>query len=250
MVKKRVYQSFVVATNPVGESDLLVVLLTRETGKIRCIAKGAKKSKKRFMNVLEPFAHIDAVTRLASRSDLHFLESGSLKDGFESVRQDYRCFLGASLCLELVDLWCREGQREPEIYNLLWWYLKGLEAGRDVLVSTLIFQARLLDASGHMPPLGLCNKCGETITGRTVAYDPVTGQVACSRCSSGDGRYVMGVSSLKSIEFWTSQPLDKVFRLRINGLIMEETWKYLKTVHSGNLEKTPQSYRFLDELIK
>ncbi len=249
MVNKKVYHSLVISTGPTGESDLLVVLLTRECGKIRCIAKGAKKSKKRFMNALEPFAYIHAVARNGARSELFFLESATLKSGFEAIRQDYKRFMAASLCLELVDLWCRQEQQEPEIFHLLLWYLRCLDSGKDMLLSTLIFQARLLDAAGHMPPFDECTKCGSRTSGRHLGYNPVTGQVFCQGCTTGGGEYFMGMAAIRSLEFWVSQPLDKVFRLKVNSLVMAETWKYLKSVHSSILEKSPKSYRFLDPLL-
>ncbi len=249
MSEKRLLHSFVIETNPTGESDLLVTLLTLEFGKIICIAKGARKSKKRFMNVLDPFANIDAVVRTPSKTGLYFLENGWLKRGLESVRKDYSRFVLASLCLELVDLWCREHQAEKEIYRLLSWYLDSIEEGREYLLCTLIFKTRLLKACGFMPSLSICHGCRKELSGKYVGYEASTGQVFCKNCANGKAKRDLGISAIKSMDFWLAQPLAKVFRLRLNGEIMRQVWTYLRRVHSSCLEREPNAYRLTRDLL-
>ena len=249
MSEKRLLHSFVIETSPTGESDLLVTLLTLELGKIRCIAKGARKSKKRFMNVLDPFANIDAVVRTPTKTGLFFLENGWLKKGLESVRKDYSRFIMASLSLELVDLWCRELQAEKEIYRLLSWYLDSIEEGRDCLLCTLIFKTRLLKACGFMPSLSICHGCRNELSGKHVGYEVSTGQVFCENCGSGSRRRNLGISAIKSMNFWLAQPLAKVLRLRVNSETTLQVWTYLKKVHSNCLEREPNAYRLTRHLL-
>ncbi len=248
MFNKHLLQSIVIGTVATGESDLLVNLLTLQKGKIRCIAKGARKSRKRFMNVLEPFSSIDAVVREPSKTGLFFLESGSLKKGFESLRTNYTCFVMASLCLELIDLWCRERQAEKEIYRLLMWYLEGIENGRDCVLCTLIFKTRLLRACGFLPSLITCHGCRQELSGKRAEYDPGTGQVFCPGCSSSKGKHDVGMPTLKSMDFWQGQSIDKIFRLRINREVTREAWSYLKAVHSNVLEREPKAYQLAGKL--
>ncbi len=249
MSEKQLLHSFVIETNPTGESDLLVTLLTLELGKIRCIAKGARKSKKRFMNVLDPFANIDAVVRTPTKTGLFFLENGWLKRGLESVRKDYSRFILASLCLELVDLWCREHQAEKEIYQLLSWYLESIEVGRDFLLCTLIFETRLLKACGFMPSLKACHGCKKELSGKHFGYEASTGQVFCKDCGNEKPGRSLGISAIKSMDFWLAQPLAKVLRLRVSGEIMSQVWTYLRRVHTNCLEREPNAYRFTRNLL-
>jgi len=249
MPKKQLLHSFVIETSPTGESDLLVTLLTLELGKIRCIAKGARKSKKRFMNVLDPLSNIDAVVRTPTKTGLFFLENGWLKRGLESVRKDYSRFILASLCLELVDLWCREHQVEKEIYQLLSWYLERIEEGRECLLCTLIFKTRLLKACGFMPSLSTCHGCRKELSGKFVAYKASTGQVFCKNCENGWSGRDLGISAIKSMDFWMAQPLSKVLRLRVSGEIITQVWTYLRRVHSSCLEREPNAYCLTRDLF-
>ena len=52
-------QAIILSTRVFGESDKILRFLTLRSGKLTGIAKGGKKSQKRFMNTLELFNHID-----------------------------------------------------------------------------------------------------------------------------------------------------------------------------------------------
>ncbi len=246
----KTYDSLVISSASTGESDLLVTLLSRNNGKIKCIAKGAKRSTKRFMNALEPFTHIDAVVRSSSGSGLSLLENATVREGYEVIRSDYKKFILASLCLELVDLWCREDQEEQGIYLLLLWYLSSLCGDRDGLLSTLIFKTRLLDACGYLPRIDTCSICNGPVQGRWIFYDPATGQPCCQSCQNGQNGYKISMATGMSVHFWQSQPLEKIFRLKISSLVAEEAWSYLKNLHSNVLERQPRAYKLVDRLFK
>ena len=246
----KTYDSLVIGSASIGESDLLVTLLTRDNGKIKCIAKGAKRSKKRFMNALEPFTHIDAVVRSSSRSGLNCLETATVREGYEIIRSDYKRFILASLCIELVDLWCREDQAEHRIYLLLLWYLSSLCENRDGLLSTLIFKTRLLDACGYLPCINRCSMCNRLVHGRWIFYEPVTGQPYCQNCQNNQSGYKISMATGMSMHFWQCQPLERIFRLKINSIVVEEAWTYLKNLHSNILERQPQAYKLVDRLFE
>ncbi len=249
MATTKVYDSIVLGVTDIGESDLIVTFLTKDSGKIKCIAKGARKSIKRFMNALEPFTHLNAVVRSNARSDLFFLENASVKDGFEAIRTNYNNFVMASLCVELVDFWCKEGQKEQTIHRLLLWYLGSLASGANHILCTLIFKTRLLDLCGFLPSLYRCSQCTSEITDHIVHYNPVSGQIYCKNCRDTKKLYKMGIVALKSLQFWQRQSEDKIFRLKINSSAAEDAWNYLKAVHCNVLEKQPKTYNLIDKIV-
>ena len=50
-------QAILLTTHELGEADLIVTLLTPEHGKVRAVARSARKSRKRFRGVLEAMSH-------------------------------------------------------------------------------------------------------------------------------------------------------------------------------------------------
>jgi len=70
--------AIVLRSRPFGESDKIVSFLTEKYGKITGIAKGAKRSRKRFVNSLEPFSLVNLRFQERSHSSLAFILSSEL----------------------------------------------------------------------------------------------------------------------------------------------------------------------------
>src|ERR1700757_4478128 len=63
-------EAIVLRTYPMREADLLVTLLTRAEGKVRGVARSAKKSKRRFGGALEPLTYVRAFYDVRERQKL------------------------------------------------------------------------------------------------------------------------------------------------------------------------------------
>src|SRR5579859_2140625 len=68
-------EALVLRTYPFHEADLLVTLFTRAEGKIRGVAKSAKKSKRRFGGALEPTTYVRAFYDVRERQELARLDA-------------------------------------------------------------------------------------------------------------------------------------------------------------------------------
>ena len=79
---------FVLRTLSYGESDLIVTFYSHDFGKLKGIAKGAKRSKKRFANVFEPFSLTNIIFTRKNRDTLAFIESCNIIDHYHTIRQD------------------------------------------------------------------------------------------------------------------------------------------------------------------
>jgi DNA repair protein RecO (recombination protein O) len=178
----------VVRTRAFGESDKIVTFLTRDLGKIAGIAKGAQRSKRRFVNVLEPFTHVDVTLRLRPGSDLAFVNACILRDAPISIARDLLKFAYASYVLELTDRMVREREAGPETYELVRDALALLEAGDAEPGVLRAFELHLLRLTGYEPELDRCRRCAvPAIAGTTMYVHPARGGVLCARCR-GEGR--------------------------------------------------------------
>src|SRR4029077_6111032 len=68
-------EAIVLRTYPLREADLLVTLFTRAEGKVRGVARSAKKSKRRFGGALEPLTYVRAFYDVKERQDLARLDA-------------------------------------------------------------------------------------------------------------------------------------------------------------------------------
>jgi DNA repair protein RecO (recombination protein O) len=186
--EETVTPAVVVRTRAFGESDKIVTFLTRDLGKIAGIAKGARRSKRRFVNVLEPFTHVDVTLRIRPGHDLAFVNACVLRDAPISLARDLMKFAYASYVLELTDRMVREREAGPETYELVRDAIALLEHGDAEPGVLRAFELHLLRLTGYEPELDRCRRCATAVSAGTTMYvHPARGGVLCARCR-GEGR--------------------------------------------------------------
>ena len=148
----------VLRTWRLGEADRIASLLTRRNGKVRAVAKGARKTRSRFGARVEPGAHL-ALQLYAGRSELETLAQAEAVEPMRAIRADL-CRLGrAAVLLEVADHAVVERQPNEPLYHLLLGALRSLEdADRPLVVSGFVL--KLLALEGVQPDLTHCIGCG------------------------------------------------------------------------------------------
>jgi len=92
-----------------GESDLIVRMLTPDHGRLTAIAKGARRSVRRFPGTLDIFNLLLVGVRRRGRAGMGFLEQARLRSPFLELRRDARRYALASYLCELFDRMAPEG---------------------------------------------------------------------------------------------------------------------------------------------
>jgi DNA repair protein RecO (recombination protein O) len=151
-------QGIVLRGFPFGEADRVVVLLSPNSGKIRAVAKGVRKTKSRFGGRLEPFTHVDLV--LYEGRNLGTITQVSVIEAFPAVRSDLDRVLAAGTMVEVADAITHEGEAALRGFLLLQRGLRALEAGPrhpDLVAAFLLKAAAVV---GVAPALEHCAGCG------------------------------------------------------------------------------------------
>jgi DNA repair protein RecO (recombination protein O) len=112
-----------IKARPFAEADKMVTLFTREHGKIRVVAKSARRVPSRLGGRVESFTYGDYL--IAKVRSLDIVSQCEVLETFQSVRDDPAALKVGLYCLKLVDAGTVEGQHNPELFDLL---LKGLTA--------------------------------------------------------------------------------------------------------------------------
>ncbi|MBI5399340.1 DNA repair protein RecO [Candidatus Saganbacteria bacterium] len=107
---------------PFAEADKLVTLFTRDFGKIRAVAKSARKIPSRLAGRVEPLTYADYF--IAKGRNLDIISQCQVIETFQKVRQDHLALPAGLYMVKLVICGTAEGQHYPELFDLL---LKGLE---------------------------------------------------------------------------------------------------------------------------
>jgi len=130
-----------------GEADRLLTLYTRQFGKTRAIAKGARKIASRKAGHIEPFTHVRL--QLAKGRDTLIVTQADTVDAYLSLRDDLVLTSQAAYVLELLDRFSYEDETENSaIFRLLTDTLSRLASNSDVWLVTRYYEMRLLDHVG------------------------------------------------------------------------------------------------------
>lgn len=168
----------VLATRPLGEADLLVVLFTAEHGKVRAAAKSARKSKRRFAGGIGGGALGSAEVQPRAQG-LWRLDGFVPRLDHAAMGRDLARFAHVAYLCELTDVLVDDQHPEPELYVALVQALAEELAGAADAMILRRYELALLQALGHLPALAECCVCGSAIASDAVPFDPTRGGALC-----------------------------------------------------------------------
>jgi len=143
-----------------GEADRIVTFFSLDLGKIRGIAKSARKSQKRFGGgCLAPFSYIRLNGFESARSGLFRVEQCSMIKPFGRILEDLDKVIFASYIVELIGELTGEGESNRDLFWLTIAVLDSIEKGGAEEGTLRIFESRLLRSIGLAPMLSSCIVC-------------------------------------------------------------------------------------------
>ncbi|HXV84350.1 MAG TPA: DNA repair protein RecO [Candidatus Binatia bacterium] len=186
MLLCHVTPAIVLRTWPFGESDKIVSFLTEKHGKLRGIAKGAKRSRKRFVNSLEPFSVVNLRFQDRAHSNLVFVLASDLAVGFKHLLTSLEKISFASYLVEITDGLIGEREENGLIFQHLRDGLTHLEKHATSLTFLTSFELNLLKLAGYQPFLDGCRLCGRERRGQSPTrwhFSFRDGGILCQSCS-------------------------------------------------------------------
>lgn len=130
------------------ETSLIVTWFTREHGRVKTVAKGARQPKSRFAGLLDLFFDCEIQFARSHRSELHALREVTLHEPHECLRTDYHRVALAAYFIELIELVTEPDHPAPEIYHLLQRAFRFLNTNPSSLRALLHFESELVRMLG------------------------------------------------------------------------------------------------------
>jgi DNA repair protein RecO (recombination protein O) len=197
-----------------GEADRLLTLYTREHGKVRAIAKGARKIASRKAGHIEPFTHVRL--QLAKGRDLLIVTQAEMVDAYQPLREDLTLTGYAAYVIELLDRFVPdEDVAIPSLFRLLTETLSRLATDSNPWLVVRSYEMRLLDFLGFRPRLFECTNCGRDIQPEDQYFSPLLGGVVCPRCGEGlPGLWDVSVEALKYLRHFQRSSYNDAARAR------------------------------------
>lgn len=223
-------EGVVLAREDYMETDLLVTLLTRGHGKLRLVAKRARRITS------ESGAYLDLTNLVQviyyARRGLPLLREVSLIRAFPRIHEDLARTEAALTGLLLTREILPEQQHQPEAYRLLLSFLRALETAREPRKILLSFGLHLVELLGYGPHLEGCVVCGRE---DQLTWSGERGGLLCRGCggegeelSPGFCRYLLAFQRL---------PVWAAGRVAMKGEEVEKAWDLFHQFLSYQLKR-------------
>ncbi len=231
-----------------GEADRLLTVFTRQMGKLRVIAKGARKIASRKAGHIEPFTHVRL--QLAKGKDMFLVTQADTVDAYLPLRDDLTLTGQAAYVLELLDRFSYEEQTEsPSTFKLLTETLARLAAQADVWVVIRYYEMRLLDHVGFRPQLFECASCGRAIQPEDQYFSFTAGGVICPRCGQGlPNLRAISVETLKYLRHFQRSSYAEALRARPGLEVQKEAESLMQGYFTYLLERELNTPGFLKKI--
>ncbi|RIK31658.1 MAG: DNA repair protein RecO [Anaerolineae bacterium] len=231
-----------------GEADRLLTLYTRQRGKMRVIAKGARKIASRKAGHIEPFTHVKL--QLATGRDMFLLTQADTVDAYLPLRDDLLLTGHAAYALELLDRFTYEDETEnPTLFRLLTETLTRLASRADVWLVLRFYEMRLLDQLGFRPQLFECVNCGREIKPEDQFFSFSAGGVICPRCGQGlKHLHSISVEALKYLRHFQRSSYAEASRARPDLDVQRETESLMQGYFTYLLERELNTPGFLKKI--
>jgi len=231
-----------------GEADRVLTLYTRERGKVRAIAKGARKIRSRKAGHLEPFTRV--TLQLAKGRDLLIVTQADTLDAYMPLGEDLVKAGYASYAVELLDRFIYEDESENvNIFHLLTDILTRIATEPDPWLALRYYEVHLLDFLGFRPHLFECAKCGEAIQPVDQFFSPIAGGVLCPKCGARQpGAWKISMEALKCCRHFQRSPYPEAQRARPSPEVRNELETWMQKYLTYLLERELNSPNFIKQI--
>lgn len=237
--------ALILRTYKLGESDRIVVFLTRDRGKKRGVAKGARSARSRFVGALEPMTRAGVAYYEREQRDLVRINY------VEPTRSPLSGATGEALghvgyFAELIDEWAPEAHADERLFRLGASVTDAIAGGAPIEPLARYFEYWILRLQGVYPALGECPGCGEPLGSGAVM--PARDEIFVCRTCAPPGGSALGVEALRFLRSAAGTAPDRLETLPLAARAARE----LETVHRRlltlHLDKDLKSARVLREM--
>lgn len=228
----------------------MLTLYSRDFGKIKALAKGARKPQARKAGHIELFMRSNFM--FAEGKSIDIVTQAELVEPYTALRDDLVRTTYAAYAAELIDGLTPEADRDPAKYDLLSKGLAWLAEAGDVMLAARYFELRLLSLAGFQPQLFHCISCREPIEQQDQFFSAELGGILCPACRDADrDARQISASAVKILRHLQTNRWSYVAGLRLRGKVRRELESimhfYLRHILERNLRSAEFLYRLRRE---
>jgi len=171
-------EAIVLRVYPLRESDLLVTLFTRLEGKVKGVARAAKKSKRRFGGALEPLTYVRAFYDDRERQELARLDSCEVIESPMTSEVTYARAVALAHVAELLDQLMPDREASDAVFRLSLAVIGELQDPA-LWMPLTYFELWMTRLMGFLPELSECIACGRSLNGSRAFWHALADGLMC-----------------------------------------------------------------------
>ncbi|MGH9765721.1 MAG: DNA repair protein RecO [Blastocatellia bacterium] len=181
-------EAFVLRSYSLAEADKICVFLTKEHGKLRGVAHGARKMKSRFGSSLEPMTQVALTYYHKEGRDLMNVSTCDIiRSYFYEAARNVETASAFSYISELLTEFIPDSEPDERLYRLISATLGAIETGKSLDWTLRYFETWVLRLGGFFPDVGNCSVCSESVPMEHPIFISMDGTPRCFGCSNGRG---------------------------------------------------------------
>ena len=190
--------AFVLRTYKLGEFDQIVVLFTRDFGKLRVVARRNRRGHSRTASHYQPLTRLHVIVYGRPTRSLYYTHSVDIVQAFRALHGDFNLLSCGLYMTELIDVSTQDRQPAPELFALFDEALAALaQAGQAAGPPMVLrhFEMSLLTFSGYALQLTECAHCGGELPPGAGSYNARAGGLLCAACAATRHTLKVGVAA-------------------------------------------------------
>ncbi len=232
-----------------GEADRLITLFSRERGKLRALAKGARKPRSRKAGHLEPFNRVSLL--LAQGRDLPLITQAETLATYPAFQEDLLRMGYGTYLLELIDRFTVEEEANPALYHLLLETLERLSQSQQPSFELRYFEVKFLDEVGYRPQFFHCVVCQAAIQPQDQFFSCEMGGVVCPNCAVQQrSLQPVSVQALKYLRHFQRSTYSEAQRAKIPPVTLREMEGLLRLYLQSILERGLNTPKFIHSIAQ
>lgn len=233
-------RGFLLSSFAYGEADKIVQLYTSQLGKVKAVAKGARKPKSKLAPALDLFNESGfSLYKKRPSGDLYVLGQVKVVDDHSELKKDLASITALQVLADMLIQSIHDTEPHPEVYSLLKGVLKWMgEKPESQELYLAAFGVQLLDLLGHPLELAVCTECGASLEGKRAHLIPHRGGALCEDCCpSGPARLRISPAGLAMSRKLKELPVERVHVLKPKPALSRELFLVLSAYLEQTVEK-------------
>ncbi|MBN1657137.1 MAG: DNA repair protein RecO [Anaerolineae bacterium] len=254
--RDRIYRTsgIILRRTDFGEADRLLTVLTPDRGKLRLVAKGARKPSSRKSGHVELFCHTHFL--VAVGRDLDIITQAETVEPFLALRDDLLTTTYAYYVAELADAFIGEEDVSQPMFDLvedaMGWINQAAMTTEFEKVLPLMaryYEIHVLGLAGYQPQLYVCGLCKKSLEPTVNYMSAAEGGVLCAACGYRHvGTAELSVNAQKVLRFLQTHEWESVRLLRLTEATQRELERTLGDYITYYLERKLKSVDFMNRL--